>query len=88
MASKNLIPNFNTENENIFTISVIYNEEKKVYEGKIFLNGAKIYTPTFTGDKLTYILFCHNDTACPVTKEVYWTSGFYNQIKVKLNNIL
>ena len=80
--SKNLIPNFNTENENIFTISVIYNEEKKVYEGKIFLNGAKIYMPTFTGDKLTYILFCHNDTACPVTKEVYWTSGFYNQIRI------
>ena len=80
--SKNLIPNFNTENENLFTISVIYDENNNVYKGKIFLNGFKIYTPSFTGGQLSYILFCHNDTACPVNSKVYWTSGFYNQIKI------
>ena len=42
----------------------------------------KIYTPSFTGGKLSYILFCHNDTACPVNNKVYWTSGFYNHIKI------
>ena len=80
--SKNLIPNFNTENENIFTISVIYDEINNIYKGKIFLNGVKIYMPSFTGGQLSYILFCHNDTACPVNNEVYWTSGFYNYIKI------
>ena len=80
--SKNLIQNFNTENENIFTISVKYDTENNVYKGKIFMNGVKIYTPSFTGGKLSYILFCHNDTACPVNNKVYWTSGFYNHIKI------
>ena len=82
--SKNLIPNFNTENENLFTISVTCEktDETKVYKGKIFLNGVKIYMPSFTGGELSYILFCHNDTACPLGNEVYWTSGFYNQIRI------
>ena len=80
--SKNLIPNFNPENENLFTISVNYNEVTDVYTGKVFLNGVKIYMPTFSGGQLNYILFCHNDSACPVNNEIYWTSGFYNQIRI------
>ena len=80
--SKNLITNFNLENENIFTISVTYDEDKKIYIGKLFLNGVKINAPSFTGKKLSYILFCHNDTACPTSNEIYWTSGFYNYIKI------
>ena len=77
---KNLIPNFNTENENLFTISVI--KEDNIYKGKIFLNGVKIHMPPFTAGSLSYILFCHNDSACPVGNNVFWTSGFYNQIKI------
>jgi hypothetical protein len=80
--SKNLITNFNLENENLFTISVTYDEDKNVYIGKLFLNGIKINAPPFTGEKLSYILFCHNDTACPTSNEIYWTSGFYNYIKI------
>ena len=54
--SRNLIPYFNTENENVFTISVTYDQNKDIYRGKIFLNGNKINTPSFTGEKLSYIL--------------------------------
>ena len=79
---KNLLPNFNTENENLFTIAVNKDETNNVYKGKIYINGVKIYMPPFTAGSLSYILFCHNDTACPVGKEVFWTSGFYNQIKI------
>jgi hypothetical protein len=77
---KNLIPNFNTENENLFTITVI--NEDDIYKGKVFVNGVKIYMPPFTAGSISYILFCHNDTACPAGKNVFWTSGFYNQIKI------
>ena len=78
---KNLIPNFNTENENLFTISV--NKDKNnIYKGKIYINGVKIYMPPFTAGAISYILFCHNDTACPVGNDVFWTGGFYNQLKI------
>ena len=77
---KNLIPNFNTENENLFTITV--SETDGVYKGKVFVNGVKIHMPSFTGWSLSYILFCHNDTACPAGSDVFWTSGFYNMIKL------
>jgi len=80
--SKNIITNFNTENENIFTISETYDSTKQIYSGKIFLNGIKINALTFTGGQLSYILFCHNDTACPAGDHIYWTSGFYNLIRV------
>ena len=79
-SNKNLIPNFNTENENLITISV--RKEDDVYKGKVFINGVKIYMPSFTAGRLSYILFCHNDTACPAGNSVFWTSGFYNQIKI------
>ena len=78
--SKNLIPNFNVQNENTFTISV--RKEDGIYKGKVFLNGIKIHMPSFTGSTLSYILFCHNDTACSAGKNIFWTSGFYNQIKI------
>ena len=78
---KNLLPNFNTENENLFTIAV-NKDENNIYKGKIYINGVKIYMPPFTAGSLSYILFCHNDTACPVGNKVFWTSGFYNQIKI------
>ena len=77
---KNLLPNFNTQNENLFTITV--RKENDIYKGKIFVNGVKIYMPPFTAGSISYILFCHNDTACPAGKNVFWTSGFYNQIKI------
>ena len=87
---KNLIPNFNTENENLFTITVI--NEDDIYKGKVFVNGVKIHMPPFTAGSLSYILFCHNDTACPAGNSVFWTSGFYNQIKIynlkKENSVL
>ena len=38
--------------------------------------------PPFTASSLSYILFCHNDTVCPVGNSVFWTSGFYNLIKI------
>ena len=38
--------------------------------------------PPFTAGAISYILFCHNDTACPVGNDVFWTGGFYNQIKI------
>ena len=80
--SKNIITNFNTENENTFTISVNFDDIKNIYSGKIFLNGVKINALSFTGDQLSYILFCHNDTACPAGGKIYWTSGFYNLIRI------
>ena len=80
---KNLIPNFNIQNENLFTITVRKEDgENGIYKGKVFVNGVKIYMPPFTAGSLSYILFCHNDTACPAGKNVFWTSGFYNQIKI------
>ena len=76
--SQNIRPFFNLNNSNQFTVSVT-NLNNGIYKGKMYLNGNKANSLSFTGNKLSYILFCHLDISC---NSIHWTSGYYKTIRI------
>ena len=80
---KNLRPYFNIDNKNLFKIKV-YKGSDNNYYGNIYLNNNLDHSVDFNAGKLHYLYFCHNDTNCVLSdgKNVYWTSGFYDNIRI------
>ena len=79
---KNLRPYFNIDNKNSFKIKV-YKKNDEDYYGNIYLNNNLDHSIDFNAGNLKYLYFCHNDTLCTFLsdiKNVYWTSGFYDNI--------
>ena len=77
--SKNIIPFFNKYNLNKFTISVSYSDN--IYKGTLYLNENQQNKISFNANSLSYIVFCHLDNYCPAGGNIYWTNGFYDNIK-------
>ena len=95
---KNLRPYFNIDNKNSFTIKIYKvknssDNSQVLLMGNIYLNNNKNHAVDFNVEEsLKYIYFCHNDSDCNFfsdSKNVYWTSGFYDNIKLyRPNNTL
>ena len=77
--SKNIIPFFNKYNLNKFVISVSYSDN--IYKGTLYLNENQQNKISFNANSLSYIVFCHLDNYCPAGGNIYWTNGFYDNIK-------
>ena len=78
--AKNLRPFFNLDNKNQFLIRVKY--ENEIYKGSIYLNNNLNYQVSFTASPLSQFIFCHVDQNEDNCKNIYWTSGFYDNIRI------
>ena len=83
---KNLLPYFNLYNKNTFTIKVkqVTKNSITTYHGTIYLNNNINHSVDFNGGTLSHIYFCHNDTDCTLSdhKNIFWSSGYYDNIKI------
>ena len=86
---KNLRPYFNIDNKNTFTIKVYKKTGDSNYYGNIYLNNNLNHFVDFNAGNLKELYFCHNDSDCNFLtdpKNIYWTSGFYDHIKIYRKN--
>ena len=56
--------------------------ENNVYKGSIYLNNNLNYQVSFAAKELSYFLFCHRDKEKTDCENLYWTSGFYDKIRI------